>query len=92
MIKVTKPMEPEVTETYCDGCKSLMEIYGLPEDQLPIFDKKPSVALSANFSTNCKYDALYFNVHLCNECGEKVIDFLKQTFNLEILSDFEGGE
>jgi hypothetical protein len=93
MIKNIRPAEEAVDELYCDICKDLSGITGIPDEQ-PVIHKQITVAISFNCGHTSKHEGLFADIHLCNTCGDKLIDILKEKFNLEMSTkeSFEGAQ
>jgi hypothetical protein len=86
MKKIIEPMKNEIAEHYCDLCKQLVLIDGLPQDQVPETNKRFSLAIQGDFGIISNTPGLFFNLDLCNECGEKVVKLIESSFNIKIES------
>jgi hypothetical protein len=94
MIKnIELPKDP-INEVYCDVCKELVEITGIPDDEKPVLQKEMSALLSIACGKNSKYEGLFTNIHFCNTCADKLIYLLSEELGLELSSEdaFEGAE
>lgn len=90
MKKIIEPVKAEIAEYYCDACKKLVLIDGLPQDQVPETNKEFAVALQGNFGNNSNTPGLFFNLDLCNDCGEKLVKATENLFDIKIKSpEFE---
>ncbi len=93
MKKLIEPAKPEISEYYCDGCKKLVLIDGLPEDKIPQTNKKFGVALQVDLGYNGNTAGLFANLDLCEDCGWKLVKATETLFNLKIESpQFEIGD
>jgi len=92
MKKLIDPGKPAIIEHYCDTCKELIVIEGLPEDQIPIIKKQFAVALHGNFGYNSCNTGLFFDLDLCDECGMKLVTVMETMFNIKIESPLMEGE
>jgi hypothetical protein len=86
MKRLIEPSKPEIAEYYCDLCKQLVLIDGLPQDQVPETNKRFSLAIQGDFGIISNTPGLFFNLDLCNECGEKVVKLIESSFNIKIES------
>lgn len=86
MKKIIEKSKEEIAEHYCDICKNLVLITGLPEYQIPQINREFSVALQGSFGVQSNMSGLFFNLDICNECGEKVVKLVESSFNIKIES------
>lgn len=84
MKKLIEPSKPEIAEYYCDGCKQLVLIDGLPEDQVPETNRKFGVALQVSLGYNETHAALVTNLDLCEDCGWKLCKAAENLFKINI--------
>ena len=94
MIKNIIPAKEAINNLFCDVCQELSGITGIPEDEHPVLQKQITVAISFNCGHTSKYEGLFADIHLCNTCGDILIDVFREKFNLELSTkeNFEGAQ
>lgn len=90
MKKLIEKQKDEIAEFYCDGCKKLVVIAGIPIEKQPETGLEFCVTIHGNFGYNKDYNGLIFDNHYCNDCGSKIVNMLETLFEENIKSpEFE---
>ena len=84
MQKIIQAQVQAVIEHYCDLCGQIVMVTGIDENDLPDFGKEFSMAITMNFGHKSVFQGLTGNLALCNNCSQKLIQSMLNTFGLTL--------